>query len=113
MVLNYINNLAGFLNENTFFAGIMLLLLNVGSRYIVDEFSNDPIQYSQNIFLRRLCIFAVCFVGTKDLITSLILTSGFVILASGIFRGKEQSREGMKNKLSINTMYDPSPPLFE
>ena len=51
----------------------MLLLLNVGSRYIVDEFSDDPIQYSQNIFLRRLCIFAVCFVGTKDLITSIIL----------------------------------------
>jgi hypothetical protein len=42
------------LNENTFFAGMMILLLNVGSRYIVDEFSTDEQEYSQNILLRRI-----------------------------------------------------------
>jgi hypothetical protein len=103
------------LNENTFFAGMMILLLNVGSRYIVDEFSTDEQEYSQNILLRRICIFAACFVGTKDVVTSIILTAGFVVLASGLFRGKPQSREGMKNKEGGSTfgaMVDPSPPLF-
>jgi hypothetical protein len=96
-----------------------MLLLNVGSRFIVHEFSADDKEYRENILLRRICIFAVCFVGTKDIITSLILTAGFVILAGGLFRGKgETSKEGMSN-MAVNgaistfgSMKDPSPPLF-
>jgi hypothetical protein len=111
-----LHHAVGILNENTFFAGMMILLLNVGSRYIVDEFSTDEEEYSQNILLRRICIFAACFVGTKDVVTSLILTAGFVVLASGLFRGKPQSREGMKNKATggstFGAMVDPGPPLF-
>ena len=76
----------------------MLLLLNVGSRFIVHELSDDDSEYSQNLLIRRLAIFAVCFVGTKDLVISLILTAAFVVLSAGIFRGKGPfSREGMTN----------------
>lgn len=77
------------------FTGIMLLILNVGGRYIVHELEGTDEEYSQNIFLRRVAIFAVCFIGTKDLVTSLILTASFVILAGGLFRGR--GREGMTN----------------
>ena len=80
------------------FAGIMMLLLNVGSRYITHEMSDDEEEYHQNILLRRIAVFAVCFVGTRDILLSILLTAGFVILAGGLFRGKgEASREGMKN----------------
>jgi hypothetical protein len=76
----------------------MMLLLNVGSRFITHEFSDDDNEYSQNILLRRLSIFAVCFVGTRDLVTSILLTAAFVVVAGGLFRGKGPfSREGMKN----------------
>ena len=81
-----------------FFIGIMMLLLNVGSRYITHEFSDDDKEYSQNILLRRLTIFAVCFVGTRDIVTSILLTAAFVVVAGGLFRGKGPfSREGMAN----------------
>ena len=83
------------LNDNKFFLGIMLILLNIGSRHLVDEFSTDPKVYTQNIILRRLAVFAVCFVGTRDLVTSLLLTAGFIIIAQGV---SSKSREGMKNK---------------
>ena len=83
------------LNDNKFFLGIMLLLLNVGSRHLVDEFSTKPEEYSRNLVLRRLAIFAVCFVGTREIVTSILLTAGFVILAQGV---SSKSREGMANK---------------
>ena len=96
-----------------------MLLLNVGSRYIVHEFSTDDKEYRENILIRRICIFAVCFVGTKDILTSLILTAGFVILAGGLFRGKtESAREGMSTLAeagavgTFGSMTDPSEPLF-
>lgn len=83
------------LNDNKFFLGGMLLLLNIGSRYLVDEYSTNPDEYDRNLVLRRLAVFAVCFVGTRDIVTSLLLTSAFVILAQGVSR---RSREGMRNE---------------
>jgi len=84
--------------SSPFVIGAMMLLLNVGSRYIVHEFSDNDEEYSQNIILRRLTIFAVCFVGTRDLVASLALTACFVVLASGFLRGKSSfAREGLLN----------------
>jgi hypothetical protein len=83
------------LNTDKFFLGIMLLVLNLGSRYLVDEISTHEEEYRRNIVLRRIAIFAVCFVGTRDIVTSILLTAGFIIIATGISR---RSREGMAVK---------------
>jgi hypothetical protein len=81
-----------------FFIGVMMLLLNVGSRLITHELSDDDEEYSKNILLRRITIFAACFVGTRDVVISVLLTAAFVVIAGGLFRGKGPfSREGMTN----------------
>jgi hypothetical protein len=87
-----------YLNNDKFFLGMMLMILNIGSRYLVDEFSANPEEYTQNLILRRLAVFAVCFVGTRDVVTSLLLTGGFIIIAQGVSRA---NREGMANKQAI------------
>lgn len=83
------------LNDNKFFLGIMLLVLNLGSRHLVDEFSANPEEYNRNLLLRRFAIFAVCFVGTRDLVVSILLTAAFIILSTGI---SMKNREGMANQ---------------
>ena len=93
-MLKHINAIA----SSPFTIGIMILLTNVASRYIVHEFSTNDEEYGQNILLRRIAVFAVCFVGTRDLVVSLLLTAGFVVLAGGLFRGSSvYAREGMDN----------------
>lgn len=93
-----IGNIVQFVETSPFFAGIMMLLLNIGSRYITHEYSDNDEEYQQNILLRRLAIFAACFVATRSITTSILLTAGFVILSSGFLRGKSTyAREGMKN----------------
>ena len=96
MVLKHIHHAVGILNTNTLFVGMMLLILNVGGRFIIHEIEGTDAEYKSNIFLRRLAIFAVCFVGTKDFVTSVILTAAFVILSGGVFR--EYFREGMTSE---------------
>jgi hypothetical protein len=87
------------LNTNMFFIGIMMLVLNIGSRYIVHEFSDDDEEYKQNIILRRVAIFAACFVGTRDLFVSLVLTAVFVVVSTGMYHSKSvYAREGMTNE---------------
>jgi hypothetical protein len=87
------------LNSSLFFIGIMMLLLNLGSRYIVHELADNDEEYRQYILIRRLAIFAVCFVGTRNVVVSLILTAAFVVLSTGLFQGKSIfAREGMANQ---------------
>lgn len=86
------------LNNNKLFLGVMLIVINIWSRYLVDELSTNPEEYNRNIVLRRIAVFAVCFVGTRDIVTSLLLTAGFIIIAQGV---SSKSREGMENKKKL------------
>lgn len=92
-----------YIEGSPMFAGVMMLLLNIGSRYITHEYSDNDEEYMQNIFLRRIAIFAVCFIGTRSIITSILLTAAFVVISAGIFRGKSlYAREGMKNSPDLS-----------
>jgi hypothetical protein len=87
-----------YFEASPFFAGIMMLVLNIGSRFITHEYSDNDEEYRQNILLRRLAIFAACFIGTRSVVVSIILTAAFVVLSAGLFRGKsEYAKEGMNN----------------
>lgn len=104
------------LNNSKLFLGIMLIVINIWSRYLVDELSTNPEDYNRNIVLRRIAVFAVCFVVTRDLVTSLLLTAGFIIIAQGV---SSKSREGMENKKKIEEKKvdqpaadENTPPLF-
>jgi hypothetical protein len=87
------------LNNSKFFVGIMLLVLNLGSRHLVDEFSTNPEEYSRNLVLRRFAVFAVCFVGTRDIVTSILLTAAFIIISTGV---SLKNREGMENGKKVD-----------
>jgi hypothetical protein len=106
------------INTNKFFVGVMMILLNIGSRHLVDEFSGDEKEYKRNIFLRRIAIFAVCFIATRDIVHSTLLTAGYIIIASGVSR---RSAEGMTNPDKVDPgnskadwpAYDKNvPPMF-
>ena len=79
--LNSINEL----NNSKYFAGIMILLLNLGSRFITMELSENQEQLLSNKIIRRFVIFTILFVATKDIYVSIVLTAGFIILVSGLF----------------------------
>jgi hypothetical protein len=104
------------LNNSKFFLGIMLILLNLGGKYLVDELSTSPDEYSRNLVLRRIAVFAVCFVGTRDVITSLILTASFIIIGTGVSRMRPEGMENPKPKKkpmqADNPGYDTSAPLL-
>ena len=91
------------LNTSTFFIGIMMLLLNLGSRFIVHELADDDKEYRKYILVRRFAIFAVCFIGTRDVVASLILTAAFIVFSTGLFHSKSKyAKEGMTNSDTAN-----------
>ena len=73
------------LNNSKYFAGIMMLVLNLGSRFLVMELSQNQEQILSNQIIRRFVLFSVIFAATKDIWVSLILTAVFIVLVTGLF----------------------------
>lgn len=84
-VLTTINNGINNLNNNKYFAGLAMIILNLGSKYLIMELSETQEEFMSNKIFRRFIIFTVAFIATKDIVVSLIMTGIFVILVSNIF----------------------------
>ena len=97
-------NLFNSLNQSKYFAGIMMIVLNLGSKYIMLELSETQDELLKNKMIRRFLVFTVVFVATRDVLVSLIITGIFVILVSGIFN--ENSRFSLITKPVISQISD-------
>ncbi len=89
-ILGYLNKHVKKLNNSKFFAGLVMILMNIGSKYITLNLSKSQESYLKYAVSRQLLIFSVAWMATKDIITSLVLTTVFVILANYLFN--ENSR---------------------
>ena len=91
------------INQSKYFAGIIMILMNMGSRYISLELSERHESILGHPMVRRLMLFTVFFTATRDIWISLGLTACFVILVTGIFHDEsrfcmipERYRKGKK-----------------
>jgi hypothetical protein len=78
----------GFLhifNTNPYFIGIMMLLLNLGGRFIGLEITKKQEQFLQHPWIRRVLIFTVLFMGTRSISVSFWATVVVVLLLGYLF----------------------------
>ena len=62
-----------------------MILLNLGGKQISKEISYLQENFLNQQIVRKLLVFVVVFIATKDIKVSLIITIIFVVLVSGIF----------------------------
>jgi hypothetical protein len=86
VVLDYLKSL----NNSKFFAGFVMIIMNIGSKYVTIELSKNQEQYLKNNIGRQFLIFAISWMGSRDILTALALTAIFTILADHLFN--EQSK---------------------
>ena len=67
------------LNNSKFFAGLVMIMLNIGSKYVTIELSKSQEEYLRNSVGRQLLIFAISWMGSRDIVTALTLTAVFNI----------------------------------
>lgn len=83
--VSYINNNVMYLNNSKFFAGIVMILLNVGSKFITIQFSKSTEEYMKYTVTKQLLVFSMAWMGTRDIYTALGLTAIFTILSEYLF----------------------------
>jgi len=90
IVRNVVNTSFSSVNNSKFFAGIMMLLVNIGSRYVTIKFSKSQEEYIKSKVAREFLIFAIIWMATRDLFTSIVMTASFIILADYLFNENSQ-----------------------
>jgi hypothetical protein len=83
--LGYINDHIQYLNSSKYFAGIIMILLNVGSKFISIQFSKSTEEYLKLSLSKQLLVFSMAWMGTRDIYVALGLTAIFVILSDHLF----------------------------
>jgi len=73
------------LSGNKYILGLMILLINLGARYIGNEVSEFMHKVLNHKFARRFLIFLVLWMGTRDLVVAGVITISFIILVNTIF----------------------------
>jgi hypothetical protein len=107
-IKNSINYGINSINSSQFFIAIIMLIMNVGSKYAAVNFSKTQEAYLKSILGRQLLIFSVVFMATRNLITSLIILLIFVVLADYAFNEESrfcvlpQTFKELKNTLDTN-----------
>ena len=89
-VLRYIHEHIMYLNNSKFFAGIVMILLNVGSKFIAIQFSKSTEEYLKVNVTKQLLVFSMAWMGTRDIYTALVLTAVFTILSDHLFNEESQ-----------------------
>ena len=80
-----INQHLASLNNSKFFAGLVMIMLNIGSKYITIELSKTQEEYLKNHVARQILIFSISWMGTRDILMSLGLTAIFIVLTNFLF----------------------------
>ena len=83
--IGYFNHHIMYLNNSKFFAGIIMILLNIGSKFITIQFSKSTEEYMKYTVSKQILVFAMAWMGTRDIYTALGLTAVFTILSDYLF----------------------------
>lgn len=83
--MNPIESAVAVFNSNPYFIGIMMLILNLGGRFLILEVTKGQEQFFQNPWVRRVLIFIVLFVATRNIITAFWLTIIVVLVLGYLF----------------------------
>lgn len=90
MKLKQVHNYISSLNSSKYFAGICMIILNIGSKYVSIELSKSQEDYLRNSIGRQLLLFSIAWIGTKDIYSSIIITAAFTILTQYLFNEKSR-----------------------
>ncbi len=83
--LEYIHNYVQHLNNSKIFAGLMIIILNVASKFVNFKFSKSIEMYLKHTFSKQVLVFAIAWMGTRDIYIAIIISIVFIICVDYVF----------------------------
>ena len=73
------------LNTSKMFAGLMIITLNIASKFVTFKFGKTTEMYLKYTFSRQILVFAMAWMGTRDIYVAAGLTLVFIFIFDFLF----------------------------
>jgi hypothetical protein len=73
------------INSNPYFIGSMMLMMNLGGRFLSMEMTQGQERFFQSPWVRRFLIFIVIFMGTRNVLVAFWMTLVIILLIGYLF----------------------------
>ena len=70
-----------FLNTSPFVTGCVMLMMNIGGKYVVMDVPNGMHSFFAHPWVRKLTILCISFVATRNIITALLISLLFILFS--------------------------------
>jgi len=87
---NSVKSYSAGVDNSKYFAGIVMIILNIGSKYITIKLSKSQEVYLSSSIARQILIFSIIWMGSRDLVISLVLSCVFIISTDHLFNEKSK-----------------------
>ena len=110
--LEYLQIRLDQLSENKIFIGLIMIIVNIGARFIIEELSDEHRSIVKSRIFRKLIIFCSVFMATRDIIVAIIVTTIFTVLMEEILKSDEkvmptnQNNQGISVKQELDKKID-------
>lgn len=84
-LLSYSYDHANALNQSKYFTGIMIIIINMAPRFMTVKLNKTVESYIKYSLNRNVLIFAILWMGTRDVIIAFALTLVFMLLVDYVF----------------------------
>lgn len=83
--LTKLDNQIQLLNGSKIFAGVMIILLNLSTRFVNFKLSKTTEAYLKNTFSTQVLVFAISWMGSRDIYIAFIVTAVFILFTEYLF----------------------------
>jgi len=84
-IFSYLHNQVQVLNNSKIFAGIMIITLNIASRFVNIKLSKTMESYLKHTFSKQILVFAIAWMGTREIYVAIFITVLFTICFEYLF----------------------------
>lgn len=84
-LMSYLNNQVQAINQSKIFAGLMIIILNLASRFVIFKLPKTVESYLKYTFSRDLLVFAIAWMGTRDIYVAFLILAGFIFSVDYLF----------------------------
>ncbi len=79
-LFSYLNDGINRINDSKIFAGLMIITLNIASRFVTIKLGKSMESYLKYTFSKYLLVFTIAWMGTRDIYIALTIMTIFIII---------------------------------
>ena len=82
---SFVHNQVQAINNSKIFAGLMIITLNIVSKFANFKLSKTLESYFKYTFSRQILVFAIAWMGTRDIYIALFITLLYLVITEHFF----------------------------